>query len=320
MFSIIIPLYNKAPYIAKALQSVVNQTYKEFELIVINDGSTDNSFEVAKAVLSQTANLDYQLVDQPNTGVSTVRNNGVKIAKYDYITFLDADDWWAPTFLEEMKALTEEFPDAGIYGSGYYKVRKGKYISAQIGVEKGFERGCFDYIHAYTVSPWMPLTSISVVIPKKIFNQMQGFKPQLKLGEDFDLWVRIALQCKTVLLNKPLAYYNQDIDEQNRAVGGRIHKPDEHMLFALTDLYEQEKNNPKLKQMMDRLRVFSLLPYYLNKSTRSDAKREIARVDWNMQSKQAYRQYNKTPVVWLKVKHCILKMGSKLKNKIMKRS
>ena len=318
MFSIIIPLYNKAPYIAKALQSIVNQTYKKFELIVINDGSTDNSLEVAKIALEQTASLDYQLIDQPNAGVSTARNNGVKIAKYDYIAFLDADDWWKSTFLEEMKMLIEDFPDAGIYGSSYYKVKRGKYIPAQIGVEENFERGYFDYIHAYTISPWMPLTSISVVVPKSIFNQMQGFKPQLKLGEDFDLWIRIALQYKTALLNNPLTYYNQDVDVQNRAVGGRIHKPEEHMLFALTELYEKEKTNPQLKQMMDRLRVYSLLPYYLNKSTRNETKKEIARVDWSKQSKQTYRQYNKAPITFLKAKQYFLKIGVKIKNKITK--
>ena len=318
MFSIIIPLYNKAPYVAKALQSVVSQTYKEFELIVVNDGSTDNSLEVATTALAQIANLDYQLIDQPNAGVSTTRNNGVKIAKHDYIAFLDADDWWAPTFLEEMKTLIEKFPNAGIYGSSYYYVKRGKHIPAQIGVEKSFERGYFDYIHAYTVSPWMPLTSISVIIPKSIFNQMQGFKPQLKLGEDFDLWIRIALQYKTALLNKPLAYYNQDVEITNRAVGSRIHKPEEHMLFALTDLYEEEATNPQLKQMMDRLRVYSLLPYYLNKSTRNETKKEIARVDWSKQSKQTYRQYNKTPITFLKAKQYVLKIGVKIKNKITK--
>jgi len=315
MFSIIIPLYNKAPYIEKAINSILKQTFQNFELIIIDDGSTDNSLKVVQSI--DFAGYDAKIITQGNQGVSTTRNNGVKIAKYNYIAFLDADDWWAPTFLEEMKALIDEFSDGGIYGSSYYYVKRGKYIPAQIGVDKSFERGYFDYIHAYTVSHWMPLWTGAVTIPKNIFNQMQGFKPQLKLGEDFDLWIRIALQYKTVLLNKPLAYYNQDVEIANRAIGSRIHKPEEHMLFALADLYEKERTNPQLKLMMDRLRVYSLFPYYLNKSTRSETKKEIARVDWNKQSKQAYRQYHKTPIAFLKIRQYLLKMGATIKNKMI---
>jgi glycosyltransferase involved in cell wall biosynthesis len=125
MFSIIIPLYNKALYIAKAIQSVAAQTYQEFELIVIDDGSKDESLEKLRVTSYELRenNPDFFakiiIIEQQNQGVSITRNNGVKLAKYDYIAFLDADDWWEPTFFEEMKALIEEFPEGGIYGSSY---------------------------------------------------------------------------------------------------------------------------------------------------------------------------------------------------------
>ena len=107
MFSIIIPLYNKAAYIEKAIRSVMCQTYQEFEVIVVDDGSTDESF-AQLSVISQQLSVEepdkfikIKIVQQENQGVSTARNNGVKLAKYDYIAFLDADDWWEPTFLRE---------------------------------------------------------------------------------------------------------------------------------------------------------------------------------------------------------------------------
>src|ERR1035437_6016704 len=155
MFSIIIPLYNKAKYIQKAIHSILSQTFQEYEIIIVNDGSTDNSLEVISSC--QLSTVNYQLINQENKGVSTARNNGVKLAKYDYIAFLDADDWWEPTYLEEMKALIDEFPDAGIYGSSYYIVKNGNKIPANIGVEKGFERGLINYCRVYAKTMYMPL-------------------------------------------------------------------------------------------------------------------------------------------------------------------
>jgi Glycosyltransferases, probably involved in cell wall biogenesis len=317
MFSIIIPLYNKAPYIAKTLHSVINQTYKKFELIIVDDGSKDNSLEIAKSALNQS-NIDYQLIDQPNAGVSTARNNGVKAAKYDYISFLDADDWWEPTFLEEMKMLVKEFSDAGIYGSSYYKVKRGKYIPAQIGVEKGFLRGYFDYINAYSVSPWMPLWTGAVIIPKNIFNQMQGFKPQLKLGEDFDLWIRIALQYKTALLNKPFAYYNQDVDEQNRAVAKKaIFPPESYVTFNLTFLKEEEKKNKTLKKLLDQLRVISLYRYRVQGKYIEKVNEIVKTIDFSHLERQYYYFY-KLPRPIILFREFLLQLMVKIKQYVYK--
>ena len=134
MFSVVIPLYNKSAYIGKCIQSVLNQTFREFEIIIINDGSTDDGFEQVHRIFNsirentaQESNLRYNnlepflkitysipntmhdikitLINQKNSGVSTARNNGVKTAFYDYIAFLDADDWWESNYLEEMKYL-----------------------------------------------------------------------------------------------------------------------------------------------------------------------------------------------------------------------
>lgn len=318
MFSVIIPLYNKAPYIEKAIRSVAAQTCRDFELIVIDDGSKDGGFEIAKKLLAAlTPPLGgWGATCQSNQGVSVTRNNGVKLAKYDYIAFLDADDWWEASYLEEMKNLIAQYPEAGIYGSSYYKVKNGKHIQANIGVPEGFQQGLINYFQVYAKTLWMPLTSISVVIKKDIFVENNGFKPTLKLGEDFDLWVRVALKYPVAFLNKPLAYYNQDVEQANRAIGTKLHKPQEHMLFALKELYETEKPDSDLKHLMDALRVYGLFPYYLNKSTRKEALEQLARVDWSKQSAADYRQYYRTPVWLLILKQNIIQLAWKLKQKI----
>ena len=296
MFSVIIPLYNKAPYVAKAIESVLGQTYRDFEVIVIDDGSTDQSLEVAKTF----ENKSITIVSQPNSGVSTARNNGVKIAKYPYICCLDADDWWHPTFLEEMKRLITDFPDAGIYGSGYYIVKNGQERIAPIGVPQGFERGIIDYCEVYAKTLCMPLTSISVVIPKHIFDEEKGFKSQLKFGEDFDLWIRIALKHKVILVNKPLAYYNQDVDINNRGVAvHKIYSPENHYIFNLDYLYDNEKNNHRLKILLDKLRVYILLKYRMQRAFPKEYNAEIKKVDFSVQPLGVRLQYY-LPVWFLK--------------------
>lgn len=101
MFSVIIPLYNKSQYVEKAIRSVSVQTFQEFELIVVNDGSVDNGVEIVESLFQKLTapSGGWSIKTQSNSGVSTARNNGVKSAKYNYIAFLDADDWWEPDFL-----------------------------------------------------------------------------------------------------------------------------------------------------------------------------------------------------------------------------
>ncbi len=312
MFSIIIPLYNKAPYIQKALQSVYNQKYKDFEVIVVNDGSKDNSADEVQKFIEENSPQNLQLVNQENQGVSLARNNGVKLAKYPYICFLDADDWWEDTFLLELKKLIEEFPQAGIYGTSYFKVKNGQNISANIGVKDGFEKGIINYYKVYSNTLWMPLTSISVAIPKKVYDEIGGFKPELKLGEDFDLWVRIALKYPVAFLNKPLAYYNQDVAIENRGVVFyKIYPPKTHFIFNLDYLEKQEKEKPDLKHLLDLLRVYTLLRYRMQNVYKDEFNKEIKKVNFNQQTIRVVLQYKLPRVVlnlFYKTKLMIIKM------------
>lgn len=312
-FSVIIPLYNKAPYVAKAIRSVLAQSFKDYELIVIDDGSKDESADIAQQVIEGHTNC--RLICQENAGVSIARNNGVAVSQGEYFCFLDADDWWEPSFLEEMSRLIEEYPEAGIYGTNYTIVNETKHKTrvASVGVGVGFEKGYINYCQVYAKTLIMPLTSISVAIPRLIFYETGGFPLGIKLGEDFLLWIQIALKHKVAFLNKPLAYYNQDVDVTNRGVG-RLHYPKEHMLWNLTYLAPLEQSNSDFKQLIDNLRTYGLYPYYLSKDYHDAAVVELKKVDWERQSKRVRDRYNR-PLVIERLLHSIKKLGSMVKSK-----
>lgn len=314
-FSVIIPLYNKAPYVSKAIDSVLAQTLADYELIIVDDGSGDDSADVALKAIKDFPQC--RLIRQENAGVSMARNNGVAVSHGDYLCFLDADDWWSPSFLEELSNLIAEFPDAGIYGTGYTIVNETKRYThvSPIGVEQGFEKGYINYCQVYAKTLAMPLTSISVAVPRLVFDEMNGFPKGVRFGEDFLLWIRIALSHKVAFLNKPLAYYNQDADASHRAIG-KLYDPNEHMLWNLGDLEPLEITNMDYKQLIDALRTCSLMPYYLSNDYRQAAMSELAKVDWSLQSDQTKREY-KRPIGLLKLKYSLLRIGSNIKRKLI---
>ena len=310
-FSVIIPLFNKASYINKAIESVFNQTYREFELIVVDDGSTDGSLSVARSILEK-CDVHCQLIHQENTGVSTARNNGVAASCGEFLCFLDADDWWSPTFLEKMDDLIHDYPEAGIYGTNYYYVKNGRQSVCVTTAETGY----INYCRVYAEKLQMPLWTGAVCIPRIVFNEFDGFRSHLKLGEDFDLWIRIALKYKVAFLNEPLSFYFQDSDATWRLVG-KLHDPHTHMLWNLDYLFQEEISNPDYKRLIDGLRTYSLFPYYLSKEYRDMARIELEKVDWSKQSKSKQMLYRQ-PVFILKCRHFFLKWGSSIKQCLIK--
>ena len=348
-FSVIIPLYNKAPYIRKALESVLAQTYADYELIIVDDGSTDGSAEIAEAILQDPASRliassPNRLIRQANSGVSAARNNGVAQASGDYIAFLDADDWWEPTYLECMAQLIEDYPEAGLYASNYVYYKPGKtHVALNI------PTGYINYPKAYYEGGAMPVTSITAIMPRAVFDEMGGFPLGIKLGEDFLLWAKTALLYPVAFLNEALAWYNNDVPVNLRATRN-LHHPNNHMLFNLGLLGDEairriDENNSKAvtsaftpytarigdtqqlccdtpskadwKSLLDKLRVNGLLEYWLSKEYHDLAAEELKKVDWNQQPDSMKRIY-KTPIWMLKVKRQVMKWGSWCKQLIIR--
>lgn len=310
-FSVIMPLYNKAPYVRKAVESVVGQTCRDWELVVVDDGSSDGSGEVVAGV----ADARIRIIRQENAGVGTARNRGVAESSAPYICFLDADDWWEPTFLEEMEGLITRYPDAGIYGTGYYIVKNGKKRVAPIGVEEGFSEGEINYCRVYAKTLCMPLTSITVAMPRTVFDEAGGFPTSIKLGEDFLLWVHIALKHKVALLNKPLSNYNQDVDVTFRGTHNKRYDPDSFMTFHFDQFAEEETKSHDLKVLLDNIRVYSLMNFRKYDLFPDRVRQEIKKVDFkNVAAK--YQFYYKAPFVVVKPYLVTIHVLSSIKQKI----
>lgn len=298
-FSIILPLFNKASYVVKAIRSVLSQTFTDYELVIMDDGSNDDSYIVASKVIE--GRINCHLYRQENAGVSLARNNAVALSQGKYLCFLDADDWWEPTFLEEMSGVIDEYPEAGIYGTSYTIVNetKRRTRTAPIGVNPDFAKGYINYCQVYAKTMAMPLWTGAVCIPRPVFEEMNGFPEGIRLGEDFLLWIRIALKYKVAFLNKPLAFYNQDVEMAGRGVVRKGYDPDSFMTFHFDQFAEQEKQNPDLKVLLDRLRVYSLLRFRFSNSHRERVGQEIAKVDFSNVGREYWFYYKLPfPLVW----------------------
>ena len=315
-FSVIIPLYNKAPYVRKALETVCAQTYRDYEIIVINDGSTDNSAIIAEEFLNGVDGISYKILSQQNAGVSAARNNGVAQAQGEYVAFLDADDWWEPTYLERMAQLIEDYPEAGLYASNYVYYKPGKtHVALNI------PTGYINYPKAYYEGGAMPVWTGATIMPKRIFDEMGGFPVGIKLGEDFLLWAKTALHYSVAFLNEALAWYNNDVPVALRATRN-LHHPNNHMLFrmdsiasSLSPLASNLKSD--WQALLDKLRVNGLLEYWLSKEYHDLAAEELKKVDWSQQPDSVKRIY-KTPIWLLTAKRQVMKWGSAVKQVVIK--
>ncbi|MHB8095706.1 MAG: glycosyltransferase family 2 protein [Candidatus Aminicenantales bacterium] len=212
-FSAVIPLYNKGKYIDRAVTSVMNQSHRDFELLIINDGSTDGGDRIASGFKDPRIRLFHQ----ENRGVSAARNAGIEKAKNDYIAFLDADDEWDPRFLAEIEKLIVKYPDAGLYGTNHkFKYPDGRETIPDL---KTFFPGnetdgyIVDYFGTFSKYARSPFSNSGCCMPKAVLLGLRGYKPGVALTEDSDLWCRIALEYPIAFSVKPLCTYSLDVPD-----------------------------------------------------------------------------------------------------------
>jgi glycosyltransferase involved in cell wall biosynthesis len=206
MISVIISLYNKEHYIESTIQSVLQQTYHDFEIIIIDDGSTDNSAQKTKAFNDSRIKYLYQ----ENQGVSSARNYGIKASKGDFIAFLDADDIWKPGILKAMYDLTQQYPQESVFGVAQVN-RPITALPSGISIIKDF---C-SYFYCFCTG--------SLLIKKEVFERVGLFKQGIQIGEDFDMWLRIGCHYNYIYLNEPFLIH-PDVTENNLSLIRNISK------------------------------------------------------------------------------------------------
>ena len=194
LVSIIIPCFNCSVFVNEALESAINQTYKNKEIIVVNDGSTDNSQDI----LEQYKNI--HIIQQKNKGVSEARNSAIRLSKGEFIAFLDSDDYWDTDFLVEMVKQAKKTGTKLVY-CGWEHV--GNYIQAPF-IPPDYE-SMNNKLEVMIEAPRWPVHA--AIVHRAIVEKIGGFDETLNYCEDFYLWIRAATENKITRVAKVLAYY-----------------------------------------------------------------------------------------------------------------
>jgi glycosyltransferase involved in cell wall biosynthesis len=244
-FSIIIPVYNKENFIENTLKSVFCQTFSNFEVILINDGSTDTSEQ--KVLQFKDSRIKYY--SKENAGVSSARNYGMEKAVADYITFIDADDYWYPNFLEEIFKNINDFPEHSVFTTAIEIESSKKVFPALYSIQKTGNTQIVDYFAASYKET--AICTSCAVFHKTVFEKTGSFDTDLKSGEDTDMWIRIGLSYPILFSWKISARYVYDDDSLSKN-----HKTSVKCI-AFSKYHLLEKTNVELKKFLD-LNRFSL--------------------------------------------------------------
>lgn len=241
LVSVIIPTFNRAQVLNRAIISVLNQTYKNFELIIVNDGSTDET----DAVLVKLNNEKIIIMEQDNKGVSNARNNGIKKAQGEYICFLDSDDEWLDTKLEEQINYLKQNPKTVCIHTNEVWIRNGVRVNQMKKHKKG---GGDQYLPSLQLCLISPST---VFLKKQVLIELGCFREDFPVCEDYDLWLKLTSIYPIDYIDKPLIKkYGGHEDQLSKKFFGM----DYYRILAIDwILKNRELNEAKRMQSIDIL-------------------------------------------------------------------
>jgi len=267
MISVVIPLYNKQQFIAETIESVLAQSFRDFELLVVNDGSTDGSLAIVESIQDDR----IRLIDSKHSGVSAARNRGIEVSNHNWIAFLDADDWWDENFLAEMIASIHSYPENKLFASGRTHVfaDSEKRYSNPFLPKEGTD-GAVNFFKV--ISRHLPLiNSSNVIISKSLIQQVGFFREAQKMHEDHDLWMRLSIGEEVVFKNKNLSFYR---NTQSDSASKMYYEPNDFSTFLKTLIHTRERltNSEKInfKKYANRFVTLTYIKNYAHYSALED--------------------------------------------------
>lgn len=272
MFSIVIPYYNKSKYIQRCLEAVLTQSFQEFEIILVNDGSTDNGLHF----ISNNYSNKITVINQENQGVSAARNTGIKAAKYPFIAFLDADDCWHNEYLQKVKKVIDTEEDIKIIGAHYSRDKE--FLASDSG---GLDYFKFEnYFKSALRNTYF--FSSSTIIRADFFSENEGFNTHLKRGEDIDVWIR-AVQSggKAFYIKNTLVYYSdEDVNQATNYKGNIENSLSGTMNTSYENILKSSKNKD-FNRFVSIYIYFSLPSFYYASESHLMAKAMIKKNEFH---------------------------------------
>ncbi len=256
--SVIIPSYNSGKHLAETIASILAQTFMDIELIVVDDGSTDQT-----PALVRTYGAPVRLIEQTNAGVCAARNRGLKEASGRFICFMDHDDYWFPEKLQRQLEVFRVHPEAGVVYSSFIEwraARDGLFPEpASFDLTDSLETIDSEFsgwiYHLLLLDCWM-LTS-TAIIRAEVLEKCGGFDEALPFSEDWDLWLRIAQQFPMFKLQRPTTLYRQ-----HRQQGNRVVRDIDYRTRLLTQAVEKWGMCSKDGRCLDRRQFLDQLAHY----------------------------------------------------------
>ena len=239
--SIVMPLYNKAGQVLETIASVIAQTLSDWELVVVDDGSTDEG----PALVRDLQDARIRLVSQANAGVSAARNRGIELARADLVAFLDADDLWLPGFLATILALQADFPQAHWFATGY-EIRPAQgatYTSRLRGPPADFSRGILPDYFSVALASDPPVWSSATAVRRDAIQAISGFPEGIDSGEDLLTWARLAVRYPLAHDARPLAVFVASGIERRPDPADRVGK-------ALAQLVREHPGVPGVRRYL----------------------------------------------------------------------
>ena len=265
-FSVIIPLYNKQNFIQNTIKSVLNQTFTCFELIIVDDSSTDGSLEI----VSKFIDVRIKFFSKKNEGVAVARNYGIEKSIGDYICFLDADDIWKDDFLKTINFYSVKFQELKVFSCAKEIETNNAIFIPNYSIKKTDK---FEIVNFFKAShKECVLWTSSVAINRSVFQNVGIFDAKVNKGEDTELWIRIGLNYSILFIWNALTTHIYDENSISRNSNYYFEE------YSFNKYSLEEKTNPDLKQYLDLIRFSKAIKSKLNNDF-NNYKKTVSEID-----------------------------------------